>query len=68
MQVKLNITGMKCGGCVSAVEEVLSQVDSVDSVDVSLEAKTAIVTGDVDSEALIAAIDSAGFKASLEAK
>ena len=36
-QVTLNITGMKCGGCVSAVEDALKAVDAVESVNVSLD-------------------------------
>ena len=60
--ITLNITGMKCGGCSSAVEEAIKAVDGVDAVEVSLEDKTVQVSGSADKLVLAAAIETAGFK------
>lgn len=65
-KVSLNISGMKCGGCVSAVEEALKAVDGVESVNVSLADKNATVTGAANSQSLTAAVESAGFKAEVK--
>lgn len=61
--VTLNITGMKCAGCVAAVETALNEVAAVDAVDVSLENKKAVVSGSADVNALAAAVEKAGFNA-----
>jgi copper chaperone CopZ len=63
MNTELQITGMKCGGCVSAVKDALSKVKGVSAVDVSLDEKRATVTGEAEKATLVAAVESAGFKA-----
>jgi len=62
-KIMLKITGMKCAGCVSAVEQALSAIAGVQAVDVSLEQTCATVTADAKVSDLIAAVESAGFKA-----
>ena len=58
------VPGMHCDHCVAAVEEELSAVSGVDSVDVDLATKLVVVTGDaLDDGALRAAIDEAGYDA-----
>jgi len=64
-EITLKITGMKCAGCVSAVEQTLSAITSVEEVNVSLEEARATVSGDAEVSELIAAIESAGFNAEL---
>jgi copper chaperone CopZ len=66
--MKVSITyavpGMHCDHCVAAVEEELSRVAGVESVDVDLATKLVVVTGDrLDDAALRAAIDEAGYDA-----
>lgn len=61
--IKLKITGMKCGGCVSAVEDALKSINGVAAVTVSLEQNIAVVSGDVNVDQLIDAVEAAGFKA-----
>ncbi len=39
----LNVEGMSCGHCVKSVTNAVSALDGVESVDVSLEAKTVTV-------------------------
>ena len=39
--IQLNITGMKCGGCVSTVEKILSNSDGIENVSVNLLTESA---------------------------
>ena len=39
--IQLNITGMKCGGCVSTVENILNSSDGVENVSVNLLTESA---------------------------
>ena len=66
--IKLNVTGMHCGGCVKSVTRVLSELDGVQNVEVSLEEQSAQVTFDeqkLSVATLIETIEDAGFDASL---
>ena len=65
METKLKITGMSCSGCVSAVERVLSRVDGVQDVKISLEDGEAQVTHEdgASFEALVDAVVKAGYSA-----
>lgn len=60
----LNIPEMTCGHCVSAVEKAVKSVDPNAEVAVNLEAKTASIDSQAASEAFVAAIEDAGYKAS----
>jgi len=60
-----NVEKMMCGGCVSAVEAALKALEGVEQVEVDLEAKQARVTGAVDPQAVIAALETAGYPARL---
>jgi copper chaperone len=61
---KLKIEGMTCHHCVKAVTEALGQVQGVDTVvEVSLEQGEAVVSGNPDAAALIAAVAEAGYQA-----
>ncbi|PSN11362.1 heavy metal translocating P-type ATPase [filamentous cyanobacterium CCT1] len=62
----LNISGMKCAGCVRAVENRLNQVDGVRSATVNLVTEVAVVetqTGSVTTEDLVEQVSQAGFAA-----
>ena len=59
----LKVTGMTCGHCVSAVDKALKQVPGVERVDVTLEPGQAVVYGDADDQALIAAVKEEGYEA-----
>ncbi|MGG6237615.1 heavy metal translocating P-type ATPase [Nodosilinea sp. AN01ver1] len=64
--VVLNISGMKCAGCVRAVETSLNQVDGVRSATVNLVTEVAVVeteTGSVTTEDLVEQVSQAGFAA-----
>ena len=62
--VDLDVRGMHCEKCVARVKEALEAVDGVTGADVRLEDEAATVEGHgFDAEALIAAIEDAGFEA-----
>lgn len=62
----IKVGGMTCGGCVASVTRVLSALDGVKNVTVSLEQAQAVVVADaakVGREQLVQAIEDAGFEA-----
>lgn len=62
---EFQVTGMTCGHCEMSVREEVSKVAGVDSLDVSAQTGRLTVTSDspIDSDAVIAAIDEAGYRA-----
>lgn len=67
-KVTLKVGGMTCMGCVGSVTRVLQAVDGVSEVSVSLEKAQAEVGYDplrAKQEDLCAAVEGAGFDASL---
>ena len=60
----LKIEGMMCGHCRARVEKALKAVPGVQAVEVSLEDKTAEVTGSASEEELKRAVVEAGYKVS----
>jgi copper chaperone len=62
--IKLKITGMTCGHCEKAVKSVLEGVPGVSRVvEVSREREQALLEGNADPKALIAAIQEEGYAA-----
>ncbi len=65
-KIILDVGGMKCAGCVSAVERQLMQYPGVKSACVNLATEVAVVDtepGEVDQDALAQRLTSAGFPA-----
>jgi len=64
MQTTINVSGMTCGHCVSAVTMELSLLPSVTEVDVDLESGQVTITSDaaLEQEQLATAIDEAGYE------
>jgi copper chaperone CopZ len=64
MQTTINVSGMTCGHCVSAVTMELSLLPSVTEVEVDLEAGQVTITSDaaLEQSQLAAAIDEAGYE------
>ena len=60
--IEIGVGGMSCGGCVSKLESALRSEQGVRAVSVSLEAKKAVVHGDVDEARVRQAIQRVGFK------
>lgn len=58
----LKIEGMMCEHCKARVEKALKAVAGVENVEISLENKTAIVTGNADLAALKQAVIDAGYQ------
>jgi uncharacterized membrane protein YraQ (UPF0718 family)/copper chaperone CopZ len=62
--ITIDVQGMTCGGCVSRLQGVLDQAAGVEKAIVTLEPGQATVQGQLDSAAICALIEGAGFKAS----
>ncbi|MEQ1822285.1 MAG: heavy metal translocating P-type ATPase [Fimbriimonadaceae bacterium] len=61
----LRVEGMTCSACVNYVESALKQVAGVEGASVNLANNTARVEGTADVADLIAAVEGAGYRASL---
>jgi Cu+-exporting ATPase len=68
-EIDLNIAGMTCASCVGRVEKALLKVPGVlaASVNLATESARVKVTGGADAATLIAAIDKAGYEATVPA-
>lgn len=62
-EIKLNIDGMHCGGCVRRVSQALERIPSAEVIDVQIG--SARVTAS-DPEQVVAALAKAGYSAHLE--
>lgn len=62
-KVVLNVSNMKCGGCVASVEKALATLEGVESVEVSLDDKTALISATTDPAVLAKAVTDAGYPA-----
>lgn len=62
-ETRLSIAGMMCAGCVSSVEEALTNVSGVAKAHVNLGERTATVEGDFVVKDLQEAVKKAGFEA-----
>jgi copper chaperone CopZ len=60
----INVDGMACTGCEDNVTDALGELPGVESASADHEAGTATVEGDVDVDAVVAAIEDAGYEAS----
>lgn len=61
-----NVTGMSCAACSARVEKAVSKLDGVTSCSVSLLTNSMGVEGNVTPEEVIAAVESAGYGATLK--
>ncbi len=52
-QIELDLENVKCGGCVSAIQEGLKPLDGVENVEVEIENGHLSISGDSLSEAAI---------------
>ncbi len=64
-EIRLSILGMRCAGCIAAVETALQKVDGVKAVSVNFADHSASVTGNADSEAMKQALKAAGYDAAV---
>ena len=61
--LRLALRGMTCGACVASVDKALNSVSGVTQVSVNLPDRSAEITGSASPEALIQAVQGAGFGA-----
>ena len=69
MQEKYNVTGMTCAACQARVQKSVSKLTGVQECNVNLLKNSMVVTYDdknVNSGQIIAAVEKAGYGASLE--
>lgn len=62
---EFQVTGMTCGHCEMSVREEVEKVAGVDTLEVSAQTGRLVVTSAaaVDADAVIAAVDEAGYRA-----
>ena len=58
------VEGMSCDGCEQTVRDAILDVDGVTDVDVDRETESASVEGDADPDAVVRAVNDAGYDAS----
>jgi Cu+-exporting ATPase len=63
--IQLAITGATCASCVSSIEKTLKSVSGVTHAHMNLADNTASASGQATSQALINAVESAGYGASV---
>ena len=66
--VQYKVTGMSCAACQTRVEKAVSAVEGVESCAVSLLTNSMGVEGSARSEDIIAAVEAAGYGASVKGK
>ena len=62
----LHIPDMHCGGCVRSVTAVITALDANAQVKTELDGRTATVQTSASAEQVLAALDEAGFPATLK--
>ncbi len=64
--ITFNITGMTCDHCVHAVTNAVKETPGVSAVTVSLDEKSAVVSGEqIDISKIIAAVAEEGYEAAV---
>ncbi len=66
-ETRYTVNGLKCGGCVSKATVALQALPGVTAAQVDLATKSAVVQGEVAPEAVIRALQGAGYSAELKA-
>ena len=59
--IELSIEDMTCGGCVASITRVLRGLDPDVVVDADLDARRVKIDTPLDTEAVLAVIENAGF-------
>jgi len=65
-KTQLNIEGMTCDHCTAAVKGALERTPGVDKAVVDLGAGSATVEGAADVQVMLQAVESEGYRASLD--
>ncbi|MBQ2850784.1 MAG: cation-translocating P-type ATPase, partial [Thermoguttaceae bacterium] len=64
--LRFNVTGMTCAACSARVEAAIRRLPGVSEVAVGLLTNSARVEGNVEPEAVVAAVERAGYRATLK--
>lgn len=56
------VPDISCGHCKQAIEGAVGALDEVERVEVDIDARTVAVDGPASDEAVVAAIDEAGYE------
>ena len=64
--LNFNVTGMTCAACSARVEAAIRRLPGVSDVAVGLLTNSARVEGDVEPSAVVAAVERAGYRATLK--
>jgi copper chaperone len=56
------VPAISCGHCKQAIEGAVGALADVDTVTVDIDARTVAVEGGADDDAVVAAIDDAGYE------
>ena len=64
MTQTFKVTGMNCPHCQASVKRAIASLPGVEAVDVDLHSGAATVAGNVEAEAVCAAVSAAGFSCS----
>ncbi|MEP1214358.1 MAG: heavy metal translocating P-type ATPase [Marinobacter sp.] len=64
-QIHLAVTGATCASCVNTIEKALKSVDGITGAHMNLADNTATASGHADPQALIKAVESSGYGASM---
>ena len=62
---QFSLTGITCAGCVNTIQKALDNVSGVQKAEVNFASRTAQVSSLTDADALIKAVESSGYGASL---
>lgn len=65
-ETRFSVKGMKCGGCVAKASEAVSKLPGLVEARFDLAAKSAVVKGSVDPQAVIQALAGAGYTATVQ--
>ncbi len=57
----LSISGMTCDGCAAAVQRLLEKVPGVTRAEVDFATRQAVIEGSAPRQALVAAVQAAGY-------
>lgn len=68
MTATIDVEGMSCGGCEETVREAQRGVPAVTEAEVDREHGIANVAGEADAQALVTAIEDAGYDATARAR
>lgn len=65
MTTTFSAPDIECGGCANAIKNALGKVSGISTIAVDIEKKTVTVAHDTSNESILAALDKAGFPATV---